>query len=923
MALSLIGTKLFFPPHRGKLVARPRLIEKLTLGLKGQLTLISAPAGSGKTTLLSTWKAGSGSKFPTAWFSLDVGDNDPVRFCAYLAAALGTLQEGLTEGTQLLLSGLHSETTEGILTSLINDILLFPKDFALVLDDFHVITSPAVNDGLRFLIDHQPPQMHIVILTRADPLLPLARLRARNALVEIRAMDLRFSTEEEVVFLNQVMALGLSMPEIQALEQRIEGWVAGFQLAAIAMQLKIAEEGREGVQEFVATFSGSHHYIVEYLVDEVFTQQPEVVRDFLLKTSILDRFNSALCQAVLASCLPGGENRLHPSDQNLFLKDLDRNNLFLVPLDDEHLWFRYHPLFAGVLRKRLTQTFPHLLPVLHRAAASWFEQYGFVIEAFSHIFNAGDLEYAANLLEKHGRTMLMRTEWVTLAEMLSRIHVFVHQRPALGLLQAWIFSLTGQWDKVGVLLEEIEEIIAGDSRLDKNGITEMLGEISTLRGLITYFQGNAEEAVKYCRQALTNLNEQDPVRRSIASHILGESLNRCGDLLGAVEANRQAAQLAKASGSLLMMVSALTALGDLQMGQGKLHAAREAYDEALEAVTRKDGKRLLPAGRASVCMSKIFYEWNDLPEAGRLIQECIELCRQNGDFEYLVMGYVMEARYFQALGDLKSASNSMHSAKSLTKEHRLPATTASLMESIRIPLLLATDLPEALRWGQDCGLAASDDISFTRELAYRSLVRVLAAQGNYKTALLLARRLNASAESASRMGWVIHLLVLQAVLLYQSGDSPQALVELGRALKLAQPEGYQRVFLDEGKPVVELLKKFRLDQVQGKMVTFEMPYLDRLLFSFRSQETGSTSSIISSKVPSLVEPLSDRELEVVGILALGMTNQEIASRLFLALGTVKRHLNNIYGKLGVENRTQCINKARELSLLGKENKPGM
>lgn len=926
MPPSLLNTKTYFPPLREGLVSRPRLVERLKQGLRLPLTLISAPAGSGKTTLLSAWRAREGDDYPAAWLSLDAGDNDPRRFLAYLAKALETLQTDLVTGKMVLLSSPQQESIETVLTSLINDLAGFPSDFALVLDDYHLITSPALQAGMAFLLEHQPPQMHLVILTRLDPPLPLSRMRGRAQLLELRAADLRFTLQETVFFYNEVIGLGLSGEDIDALEKRIEGWAAGLQLAAAAMQARSVQQGQENVHSFVSAFTDSHHYIVEYLVEEVLNQQPEHVRDFLLRTSILERFNAELCEFILKDTGHAKWDKEEwfsdplppiPSSPDQILDYIDSANLFLQPLDDHRQWFRYHTLFADMLRRRLQQSEPEIIPVLHQRASAWLEQHELPSEALKHALAAGDLVMAARLLEVYGRPMLTRGEWVTLADNLRALGDVVHQRPILGMLQAWVFSLTGHWEPVRGLLLDIERLAAEDHEMVAESKTDLIGEISTLHGLMAYFNGDAGTAVGDCREALEKLSPDNLAGRSIAAHILGEACNRNGDLPGAIQANTQAVEWARATGSFSMAVSALTALGDLQMGQGHLHAAMEKYEEALHRVTRPDGKRWLPAGRALICMSKIPYEWNNLQFAGQVIQEGLDLCRQSGDLEYQIIGYVMESRLKGAQGNLEGAIRTMHEAANLVKAHTVPATTISLVESFRARLLLAHAPVEAFRWAEQSGLNTSDEISYIREQEYRSFVRIAAKRGEIQDALSLLSRLSTSAESAGRMGWVIHLLVLRAKILLDSGYFDKAQVALERALGLAQPEGFKRVFLDEGESVGKLLlkiKKLGNSQVKNFWVG---AYLNELISSFGlAEETRQPSAKdIQIVQGGFIEPLSDREVQVLRMVAAGKTNQEIASELFLAVGTVKRHLNNIFGKLEVQNRTACVAKAREIGLI--------
>jgi LuxR family transcriptional regulator, maltose regulon positive regulatory protein len=922
----LLSTKLYFPPLRGGLVSRPRLIERLMQGLQLSLTLISAPAGSGKSTLLSAWHVGDGNSFPTAWLSLDTGDNDPRRFLTYLARALETLQEGLITDTLLLLHSPQQESIETILTSLINDLAGFPSDFALVLDDFHLITSPALQAGMTYLLEHQPSQMHLVILTRLDPPLPLSRLRGRAQLLEIRAADLRFTSQEATAFFNDVIGLGLAREDIDALERRVEGWAAGLQLTATALQARLAEQGKEDVHHFVSAFTGSHHYIVEYLVEEVLNQQPEHVRNFLLRTSIMDRFNAELCEFILRDKgqeirdkEEGPPDALPPiqSSPVQILDYLDKANLFLQPLDDHHEWFRYHTLFADMLRRRLQQSEPAFFPKLHRYAAEWLGQHDLPVEALKHTLAAGDLAMAARLLEVHGKPMLTRGEWVTLADNLRILGDMVHQRPILGMLQAWVFSLTGHWEPVKGLLVEVERLAAEDNEMDAKAKTDLTGEISTLHGLMAYFNGDARTAIEACRQALERLAPENLAERSIAAHILGEACNRCGDLPGAVQANTQAAEWARATGSLSMSVSALTALGDLQMGQGQLHAAMQKYEEALRRVTRPDGKRWLPAGRALICMSKVPYEWNDLEFTGQIIREGLNLCRQSGDLEYRIIGKVMESRLKEAEGDLEGANQAMQEAEGFVKAYTVPATTISLVEAFRARLLLSQAPAAAFHWADLSGLRTTDEISFIREQEYRSLARIAAQRGEIIEALSLVNRLYTSAESAGRLGLMIYLLVLQAGIYHLSGYDEKAEKVLVRGLGLAQPEGFQRVFLDEGESMRKLLVRIKKGGKAHGMDSRLRAYLDNLISNFGVSEEINLleEKEVRLAKEGLLETLTEREVEVLHLVANGKTNQEIASELFLAVGTVKRHLNNIFGKLGVQNRTACVAKAREMRLI--------
>ena len=884
MSMSLLTTKLYFPPMRSILVSRRHLMERLQIGLKGRLTLVSAPAGYGKTTLMSEWRAGLGRDISTAWLSLDDDDNDLTRFLMYIIAALASLKPGFGEITLGLLQLLPPLSTQVILTSLINELGEFDKTFALILDDYHTITNHTVHEAVTYLLDHLPSQMHLVILTRADPPLPLSRLRARNQLVEIRAENLRLTVEEAATFLSQVMGLTLSKDQVGALEQRTEGWVAGLQLAALTMQ------GRDDVQDFVSAFTGSHHYIVDYLVEEVLDRQSQSMREFLLKTSILDKLTAPLCNALT-----------NHSNGQAVLENLEHANLFVVPLDDERCWYRYHHLFADVLRNRLQQTLPASLSELHQRAASWCKNHDLISEAVSHALACGDIELAAVLIEQNAGPMMKRSELVTLLNWIEAVKPLVRERPWLAIVQAWIFTYTGQLNGVEPLLQSAEHCASESSITERENV---LGNIAAIRAYVAALQENATRAIDLAQQALDLLPESSDAIRSVVSFVLGGAYRLRGNVSGARHAWVEARRTSQTAGNIYLSVSATSALADLFIEQGWLHQAAETYQEALRLATNSDGRRLPVAARALAGLSGVFYEWNDLEEAVHCASESIELCRLWGNADSQIAGHLMMARIWQAQGDLSNAQEAMSIAEQIAYKRSLRPGSASRVESARLRLLLSQgNLESLVRWTEEMKDQAGERDFDQSDRLSCMLIRIFLAQGEYDKALSSSERLLLRTETAQQIGLVIELFLLQSMAYQGKQDLAHALVALKHALELAEPHGFMRVFLDEGAPMIQLL-------IHARSRGFALHYITKLISGL--SKTGAALPDISQP---LIEPLSDRELEVLRLVAEGKSNQQIADALIIARGTVKKHLNNIFGKLGAQNRTQCVARARELDLL--------
>ncbi len=911
MTTPLLATKLHVPLPRPDLIDRPRLLERLEEGASRKLTLISAPAGFGKTTLVSTWVQRASSQ--VAWLSLDEGDNDPTRFLSYLLAALDGSWPGVGQVAGAMLQSPQPPPAEAVLTALINDIAALPPDLppalTLVLDDYHAVSAEPVHRAVAFLVDHVPPAAHLMILTRADPPFSLARLRARGELTEIRVAELRFVTEEAARFLNQALGPVLSAEEVALLERRTEGWIVGLQLAALSMR------DREDLSEFITGLSGSHRYIVDYLTEEVLGRQSNRIREFLLRTSILDCLSGPLCEAVADT---GGAEPYAgppPSAQEI-LEYLERANLFVVPLDDERGWYRYHHLFADVLRSRLQQVSPGLVPDLNRRAAEWYEQAGLVRDAIRHALAAACHEHAARLVEQNALSLMVRGELTTLQGWLQAVEDRIPGRPWLAIYQAWVLSLTGRLQDVEPWLEEAERCLsASDSAVEAHW---MRGHMAAIRAHLATLRGDTRRAVDLSRLALEYLPESDRIVRSVATSTFAIACQLDGDLATAAQAFADAARLGVAGGNLFLAIGATAAQADILVQKGSLRQAAETYSAALDLATLPDGRQLPGAGRVYPGLAGILYEWNDLLAAAQHARRGIELLRQSGRLEPLVAGYATLARVQQAQGDLAGAEETISEAEQLARTRELSPAAAASIAAARVRLWLEQGRLELCAgWAEQTGLQPGSEIPYRHVADAVLLVRVLLALGNSEEALALAKRLLHWVEVAGLHGCVVELHVLEALALQLQGDAPQALEALRQAITAGQAEGYVRVFVDEGQSVEGLLR-----QAQWRGVAPE--YLRWLLAAFGAHAKHEGERPVVERAGhyapvgplTLVEPLSPRELEVLRLVAEGRSNRGIADLLVVAPSTVKKHVSNIFGKLGVQSRTQCVARARELRLIG-------
>lgn len=914
----LLSTKFSVPPVRAERVHRPRLAERLNEAFDRALMLVSAPAGFGKTTLISEWvsdlrsngRVGEAIDDRIGWLSLDEGDAVPGRFLAYLVAALaqaGALETAAEEEALAMLHSSQPFPTESLLVFLINKLAGMPGRTVLILDDYHLVgDSPAV-DVLTFLIDNLPPQVHVIIATRVDPQLSLPRLRAKNQLTEIRAADLRFTPAEATAFLNQVMGLGLSEEAVLALDNRTEGWIAGLQLAALSLR------GRRNTSELIHEFTGSHRFVLDYLIEEVLNQQQDEVRSFLFNTAILDRMNASLCNAVT-----GRDNG------QATLEMLDQTNMFVVPLDEERTWYRYHRLFRDLLRQRVYRADPDRQPILNLKASQWYEANGNTEQAIRHSLQAGDADRAATLAEMSWREMHMSYKGVTWLGWVEAIpdHV-VRARPWLSTGIAWSLIDSGDLDGAELRLKDAERWV--DSGTDEavgfgrsmgqpgpeaeEDLRSLLGSIANARAYLSQAQGDLSSTVEQASRARELLPEHDAFERSLSAILPGLAYWSKGDLEAACRSISHAISHMRTLGKTPFIISFSSYMADIMVSQGRLNEARKLYLRLLD-LTKSIGEPDLPEmAVVHFGLSEVLHEQGDLERARwhlRKGEELGELPAFPPWFRHWIWAQI---RVQGSAGRLGEMVQTLDKSQGLYYRHPIP-DVRPLSALIARSQLAAGSLDAALRWVRLQGLAPDDDLSYLHEFEHLTLAKVLVAQYRrehvekvIENAIHLLKRLLEEAELGQRMGSVIEILVVLAVAHEANGDRPQALKSLGQALTLAEPEGYIQTFVVEGAPMSGLLGAFGGDRPELDA------YVQILLDAFSEGESRLSDQ------SSLIEPLSERELEVLKQLAAGCTNRDVAERLFLSINTVKAHTRNIYGKLDVNNRTQAVAQARQLGLL--------
>ncbi|MBI5962316.1 MAG: tetratricopeptide repeat protein [Chloroflexi bacterium] len=916
MPAPILATKLYVPPPRAKIVLRPRLIERMNEGLSScrKLTLISASAGFGKTTLVSEWIASCGQL--VAWLSLDEGDNDPTRFLTYLVSALQTIAPNVGAGVLGVLESPQPPPTESILTALLNEITTIPHNFILILDDYHIIDSKPVDNALAFLIEHLPPQMYLVVTTREDPQLPLARLRARGQLTELRAADLRFTPSEAAEFLNQVMSLQLSAEDIAALEARTEGWITGLQLAALALQGSLSMQGRPDTSRFIQSFTGSHRFVLDYLVEEVLQRQPEHIRSFLLQTSILDRLSGPLCDAVTGQAGSSG-----------ILETLERGNLFIIPLDDQRQWYRYHHLFAEVLLAHALEEQPGQIPLLHERASVWYEQNNLPAEAIRHALTARDFEHAAGLIEKTYPAMdasFQYAAWLGWARKLP--DEVVRARPVLSVDYARALSDSGEFDASMSWLQEAEQRLESSAEgmvvADEAQFRSLPAMIALAHSYHTQVQGDIEGTVKYAELALELSPEEDHYLHihAMAVVTVGMAYWSRGDLDGAQRALSVWINYCQKVGNIFFALATGGYLAEIIAAQGCLREAERTYKQAIQLASTHDQVRHVTAN-LYLGLGLLYHEQGDQQSAAQYLHKSGELGEQ-ALIDWPYRWRLAQARLKEAEGDLKTALDLLDEARRLYVRSTVPDFHPIDALKARVYLRQGR-LSEALAWARERSLSVDDDLSYLDEFVHVTLARILIAPhqndllaGSIHQAFALLERLLQAAEAGRRMGSVIEILVVQALAFQAKGNGSQALALLERALALAEPEGYVRIFVDEGEAMRLLIADFRLkiNKLSPQDAHPLCGYVERLLAAFPQPREANPKSEIQNLKSEIIEPLSERELEVLRLLRTELNGPEIASKLIVSLNTLRTHTKNIFNKLGVNNRRAAVRRAEELNL---------
>src|SRR6266487_2223475 len=837
-SLHLLTTKISVPPVRLNMVTRPRLTQRMNTALRGTLTLIVAPAGWGKTTLLSAWHADAslGAR-PLAWVSLDEGDNDPIRFWTYVISSLNTLHPGVGETPLALMHASSSPPIEDVLTSLLNALIQLPTETVLVLDDYHLIEAQPIHDALTYLVEHLPPNVHLVALSL---------------------------------------------------------------------------QGRDDVASFIASFTGSHRYVVDYLVEEVLSRQPEEVQDFLLQTCLLDRLSGPLCDAVRGR-----------EDSQRLLEHVERSNLFLVALDEERQWYRYHHLFAEVLRSRLQQQQPLVVPELHRRASGWYEQHKLFDEAVTHALAMPDVEHAARLIEQYAQFTNFPSQFQKLLGWLTRLpDALVRTQPSLCLMHAITLMLTHQLEKSSARLQDAERCLQETIPAEQR--RTILGQVAAFRSQLARLVGDYERCVPLAHQALELLPETKEMSLTLMLHAsaLGTAANAYlvdGDMTPAAEYLVGTTVVSvRALGNLPTTVRSISNLARLQVLQGRLRQAAVTIEQATQLAPKHGGLQALINGADYYFIrGDLLREWNQFDSAGQQLVQGMDLVKETAtaDAEMLMRGYLALARLQQACGQSTRARETLDTFALMSRQRGFAPALLARGAAVRAQMDLALgNLTSAINWAETCGLSARDKLSYIREQEYLTLVRILIAQGRetptgpyLSDALILLERLGKDAEAKMRMRSVLEVLLLRALALQAQGDYTEALNALGRALKLAEPEGYIRLFLDEGVPMVTLLRQAYAHKIALEYVT--------TLLEAAGEPIATDLYHSSSRSGTLMESFTVREREVLQLVMDGASNREIARQLVLSVNTVKKHVLNICGKLNVQSRTQATAKARTLNLL--------
>ena len=916
---ALLSTKLHKPAVPPKCVQRQYLIQHLNEGLgSGQrVVLISAPAGFGKTTCVSEWV--DTLDMPFAWLSLDSADDDPGHFSTYLIAALQKVDTSIGQELEGVLRSGQLPPTEVISTILINDILDFGREFLLILDDFHVIQDRFILEFLEKLVTNLPQPLHLVLITREDPPLPLAQLRANNRLTEIRARDLRFTNRDTNRFLSEVMGLSLSQADIEILEGKTEGWIVGLQLAGLSVR------DRDDRSIFIANLTGSHRFILSYLTEQVLSRQPEEIQHFLLQTSILDELNGDLCNAVTGR-----------TDSHAFLEQLLNANLFLIPLDDEGKWYRYHHLFADLLLDLQNTCQKDKTTGLHQRASQWYAQAGMANEAIQHALSAEDYMLAMELFESHAMGMIMQgfvkmvSGWAQ-----AMPDEWALQNPRTNLAFAWMHMLRGAYSQAIPYLECLQRIFGKpQSELQAGEETPSLrAEWLALQSLMLYRQGKAMESKAMAANALEILSKQDSRVRSLAYYALASAYWLLEDYPSAVEAYQMSIQYGQAGKNPMAEMMSIVGLAGMLQERGQLHQAFEIASQAVERVERSGVLHPISAV-VYAALGDVYYQWHQLEDARRHLQRALHLSTLGGASTVTIFCHVLLARQFQIEGDLEAATNEIQTAVDLVPMEA-PEYTRQEVVAQQVSIYLARNRFAAAEMAlQGYSFSFGKQFSFpglhgqnnpySLGRLYNSALRVLLfrAQADNNQAILksgigLAHQLIPRAFEAQQLLVALDALLLRAQMYAALGDHQASRADFVNSLKLAEPEGFISIFVEHGQPVAEALEDLvKRNQLGNAKPDHAKRVLDACSGSHPPHNEGPASVSSTRSGPmALIDPLTDRELDVLRLMAGGLKYKEIASKLFISLNTVRFHVKTIYGKLSVNNRTQAIERARQLQIL--------
>lgn len=932
----LIKTKLFIPHLPTSLISRPHLFAKLEHGAQCALTLISAPAGYGKTTLLSEWinikqKEGASSPWTICWLSLDISDNDPIRFLTYLTAALENVHPGVGSEARSLLQTSHSLHPQTPLSVLINDLQELPQSMTIVLDDYQFINNPTIHEEIIFLLDHMPNNVHMVIATRSDPPLPLARLRGRNQLNELRANDLSFSSLEVTEFFNKIFNLALNKDQINKLENRTEGWIAGLQMAAISMQ------GGVDINQFIEAFSGTHRFIIDYLAEEALNRQSRETLEFLLLTSILERLSEPLCDSVLGrkpaieidnffstnnfSITPGGNKNI--------LKELEISNLFIVPLDDDRIWYRYHHLFADLLRSRLEQSLPELIPTLHIRASTWFEKNGWIEESISHSLKAKDWDNVSRLIDHHFHRYLENGQMVTVLKWIEGVpQDVIFKYPKLSAQVAEVYSQAGMIDQIDPFLNRAEEILLhGENHMEHSedtqglnlspkDVTFILSMAAILRGLKAVCSGDPQLAVNFTQSALTNFPEMESRELAVLFWVEGWANRSLGNLERALILLTTATQYALESGAIMRDV--WTDLANVTRLVGKLPQAIDILTNSLQMAADRGIQNQGNLSRDETFLSFILLEQNLLEQAYTHVKRAIAYTQWWPSHIIIAMAYTGLAQILVAQGDLDGSTEAIQKADQKRKKRLMTPFVHSIVDVTWASIWLIQGKWDLLNQWSDRLISTLNaiieegkSIDEYLEMVLIMLVRVWMKKTNidkntkrYEECLSLLARLEISSQTAGRINSLVEILFLKESIRFSQGNKFEALKGLDKCFSMAEPGGYMRIFLNSGEPALDMLS-FYLQKPDPKYKSFAIKIIKEFGKQFQS----------GFNKEKLTEQITDREADVLRLLSEGCSNRQIAEKLFLAEGTIKFHVHNLLGKLQVESRTQAIAKAKELDLI--------